>query len=87
MIISCGVARDVEEPATAYIIQEKLGAYNAYCFDLANACNGFISAMDVLDSFIASGRCELGLVAVGDILSQYVTWNTSSKRDLHLSSM
>jgi 3-oxoacyl-[acyl-carrier-protein] synthase-3 len=87
VIISCGVARDVEEPATAYIIQEKLGAHNAYCFDLANACNGFISAIDVLDSFIASGRCETGLVAVGDVLSQYVTWDAKSKRDLHLSSM
>lgn len=87
VIISCGVARDTEEPATAYIIQEKLGAYNAYCFDLANACNGFISAIDVLDSFIASGRCELGLVAVGEVLSQYITWSASSKKDLHLSSM
>src|SRR5256712_5729748 len=87
VIISCGVARDVDEPATAYIIQEKLGATNAYVFDLANACNGFISAIDVLDSFIASGRCETGLVAVGDVLSQYVTWDAKSKRDLHLSSM
>lgn len=87
VIISCGVTRDVEEPATAYIIQEKLGAKNAYCFDLANACNGFLSALDVLDSFIASGRCELGLVAVGDTLSQFVTWAPHSKKDLHRSSM
>lgn len=87
VIVSCGVARDVEEPATAYIIQEKLGAVNAYCFDLANACNGFISALDVVDSFIASGRCEKGLVAVGDVLSQYVTWDARSKKDLHMSSM
>jgi len=87
VLISCGVARDVEEPATAYIIQQKLGASNAYCFDLANACNGFISALDVMDSFIASGRCEIGLVAVGDVLSQYVTWDATSRKDLHLSSM
>jgi 3-oxoacyl-[acyl-carrier-protein] synthase-3 len=87
VIISCGVARDVEEPATAYIIQEKLGADRAYCFDLVNACNGFISALDVLDSFIASGRCTTGLVAVGDILSQYITWDTKSPNDLHMSSM
>jgi 3-oxoacyl-[acyl-carrier-protein] synthase III len=87
VIISCGVARDVEEPATAYIIQEKLGADRAYCFDLVNACNGFISALDVLDAFIASGRCNTGLVAVGDILSQYVTWDAKSPNDLHMSSM
>ena len=87
VIISCGISRDMEEPATAYIIQEKLGAHNAYCFDLANACNGFLSAVDVLDSFIASGRCEVGLVAVGDVLSQYVNWDVKSKKDLKLSSM
>jgi 3-oxoacyl-[acyl-carrier-protein] synthase-3 len=87
VIISGGVARDVEEPATAYIIQEKLGADRAYCFDLVNACNGFISALDVLDAFIASGRCKVGLVAVGDILSQYITWDTKSPNDLHMSSM
>lgn len=87
VIISGGVARDVEEPATAYIIQEKLGADRAYCFDLVNACNGFISALDVMDAFIASGRCKTGLVAVGDILSQYITWDTKSPNDLHMSSM
>lgn len=87
IIISGGVARDVEEPATAYIIQEKLGADRAYCFDLVNACNGFISAMDVMDAFIATGRCKTGLVAVGDILSQYITWDTKSPNDLHMSSM
>ena len=87
VVISCGVSRDVEEPATAYIIQDKLGARNAYAFDLANACNGFISAIDVIDSFIATGRCDIGLVAVGDVLSQYVTWDARSKKDLHMSSM
>lgn len=87
VIISCGIARDTEEPATSYIIQEKLGAHNAYCFDISNACNGFLSAIDILDSFIASGRCEIGLVAVGEVLSQYVTWDAKSKKDLKLSSM
>jgi 3-oxoacyl-(acyl-carrier-protein) synthase III len=87
VIISCGVSRDVEEPATACIIQQKLGAHKAYVFDLANACNGFISAMDVLDSFIASGRCEVGLVVVGEVISQFVTWDPKSKKELHMSAM
>src|SRR3989475_7676623 len=87
VIISCGVARDVEEPATAYIIQEKLGAHNAYCFDLANACNGFLSAVDVLDSFIASGRCEIGLVTGGEVISQYINWDPETRDELRLSTM
>ena len=87
VIISCGIARDVEEPATANIIQEKLGAHNAYCFDLANACNGFVSAIDVLDSFIASGRCEIGLVTGGEVISQYVNWDPETRDELRLSTM
>lgn len=87
VIISCGVTREVEEPATACIIQEKLGAHQAYVFDLANACNGFVSALDVLDAFIASGRCKIGLVACGEMGSLYVNWRPESKEDLRLSSM
>jgi 3-oxoacyl-[acyl-carrier-protein] synthase-3 len=87
VIISCGVSRDIEEPATANIIQDKLGAKNSYVFDLANACNGFLSAVDVLDAFIASGRCEIGLVVAGEVMSQYVTWDPQSKKGLKLASM
>ncbi|MEW6544422.1 MAG: 3-oxoacyl-[acyl-carrier-protein] synthase III C-terminal domain-containing protein [Nitrospirota bacterium] len=87
VIISCGVSRDVEEPATACIIQEKLGATNAYVFDLANACNGFVSGIDVLDSFIASGRYEVGLVTAGEVISQFINWEPETKGDLRLSSM
>lgn len=87
VIIFCGVSRDVEEPATANIVREKIGAKNAYVFDLANACNGFISGIDVVDSFIASNRCETGLVVAGENMSQYVTWDPHSKKDLKLSAM
>jgi 3-oxoacyl-[acyl-carrier-protein] synthase-3 len=87
VIIFCGVSRDVEEPATANIVREKMGAKNAYVFDLANACNGFISGIDVVDSFIASNRCETGLVVAGENMSQYVTWDPLSRKDLKLSSM
>src|SRR5437899_10759223 len=85
--MSFGIARYVEEPTTAKIIQEKLVAHNAYCFDLANACNGFVSAIDVLDSFIASGRCEIGLVTGGEVISQYINWDSETRDELRLSTM
>ena len=87
VIIFCGVSRDVEEPATANIVREKIGAKNAYVFDLSNACNGFVSGIDVLDSFILSGRCEIGLVVAGEVMSQYITWEPHSRKDLKLSAM
>lgn len=86
-IIFCGVDRDMDEPATACILQEKLGAHNAYAFDLTNACNGFLSGWDQLDSNIASGRSSIGLVAVGEVISQHVTWDATSKDDLKRSAM
>ena len=86
-IIFCGVSRDIEEPAVANIIQERLGARYSYVFDLSNACNGFVSGVDVMDSFIATNRCETGLVVAGEVMSQYVTFNPSSKPDVGLSAM
>lgn len=86
-IIFCGVDRDVDEPATACILQDKLGARNAYAFDLTNACNGFLSGLDQLDANISSGRSSLGLVAVGETISQHVTWEARSKQDLKHSAM
>lgn len=86
-IIFCGVSRDFDEPATANIVQEKIGAKNSYVFDLSNACNGFMSSLDVADAFIASGRYENVLVAAGELISPYIDWEPKSREDLKLSSM
>src|SRR5437867_674949 len=42
-IIYSGFSRDHLEPATAHIVQGKLGAHNALAFDVTNACHGFIN--------------------------------------------
>jgi len=86
-IIFCGVSRDFDEPATANIVQEKIGAKNSYVFDLSNACNGFMSSLDVADAFIASGRYENILVTAGELISPYIDWEPKSRSDLKLSSM
>ncbi len=87
VIIFCGVSRDLDEPATANIVQEKIGAKNAYGFDISNACNGFISGLDVADSLIVSGRCENVLVTVGETISHYIDWEPRSKKELGLNLM
>ncbi len=84
VIIFFGISRDFHEPATANVVQEKLGAKNAYVYDLANACNGFITAVDTLDSMITSGRCENGLVVTGELISPYIDWNPQTKSDFKL---
>lgn len=84
-IIFFGISRDFHEPATANVVQDKLGATNAYVYDLANACNGFITAVDTLDAMITAGRCENGLVVTGELISPYIDWAPRTKQDFKLS--
>lgn len=66
LIIYTGVTRDCIEPATAHIVQAKIGADRAVAFDMANACLGFMSAMHVMDAMIATGQARYGLVVTGE---------------------
>src|SRR2546430_9939219 len=45
-----GITRDCLEPATANLVAEAVGARNARVFDLLNACNSLVDAIDVGDS-------------------------------------
>lgn len=85
VIIFCGIATDFDEPATANVVQEKIGAKNAYVFDLRNACNGFVTAIDALDAMIAAGRGENGIVVTGELISPYIDWEPKTKKDFKLS--
>ncbi|NKB77627.1 MAG: hypothetical protein GKR96_11445 [Gammaproteobacteria bacterium] len=53
-IIYCGLIRDFEEPATSHIVQDKLGAKNAMCFDVTNACHGFANGIFVADTLVSA---------------------------------
>lgn len=85
VIIFCGIARDFDEPATANVVQEKIGAKNAYVYDVVNACNGFVTAIDALDAMISGGRCETGIVVTGEKVSIAIDWEPKTKRDFKLS--
>jgi len=82
VLIFAACSHDVGEPATANIVQEKLGAANAQVFDVKNACNSFLNALNVLDAFIATGRCRVGLVVSGEVNSCYVDWEVAHREDL-----
>ncbi|MBI1822792.1 MAG: PilZ domain-containing protein [Nitrospirae bacterium] len=84
VIIYCGIAKDFDEPATAIVVQDKIGAKDAYAFDLVNACNGFVTGIDILDSMIASGRCENGMVVTGEKVSIAIDWEPKTKDDFKL---
>jgi 3-oxoacyl-[acyl-carrier-protein] synthase-3 len=61
-------------PATACLIQDKLGASNAGAFDLLAACTGFIFAMNMAAQSIRSGSVKTVLVVGTENLSKFVDW-------------
>ncbi len=66
LVIFCGIERDQPEPATAHTIQHKLGLNARYAFDIANACFGFIDAMQIATSYVNSGIVKYALVVTGE---------------------
>jgi len=65
-LIVATITPDMFFPATACLIQEKIGAKNAWGFDLSAACSGFLFALQTGASFIESGRCKKVVVIGAD---------------------
>jgi 3-oxoacyl-[acyl-carrier-protein] synthase-3 len=84
VIIFASASHDIAEPATANILQDKLKATKAHVLDVKNACNSFLNGVDILDSFIQTGRCHVGLVAAGEVLSRFVNWDIETLEELGL---
>ncbi len=69
LIIVATVTPDMLFPATACIVQEKIGAKKAWGFDLSAACSGFVYALVVGAQFIESGTHRKVLVIGADKMS------------------
>lgn len=63
-IICATVTPDMVFPSTANIISDKLGAKNAFGFDLGAACSGFLFALTTGSNFIETGRYKK-IIVVG----------------------
>lgn len=68
------VTPDMIFPATACLIQDKIGAYNAFGFDLSAACSGFLYSLTTGAAFIESGRFKKVLVVGVDVMSAIVDY-------------
>ena len=66
---------DMAMPASATLIQARLGARRAACFDLEAACSGFVFGMTVAQQFLQTGMYRTALVIGGDVLSRYLNFN------------
>lgn len=74
VIILSSVTPDFIFPATANIIGQQIGAKNAWGFDLAAACSGFLFALETGTRFIESGRYKKVLVCGFDKMSSIIDY-------------
>jgi 3-oxoacyl-[acyl-carrier-protein] synthase III len=74
-IICATVTPDMTFPATANIISDKVGAVNAFSFDIGAACSGFLFALTTGASFIESGRYKKVIVVGADKMSAIVDYS------------
>ncbi|MBP7710381.1 MAG: ketoacyl-ACP synthase III [Rickettsiales bacterium] len=75
LIILATTTPDLTFPATATTVQAKIGAKNAFAFDLQAVCSGFVFALATADNFIKSGQVKNALVIGADTLSRIVDWS------------
>lgn len=74
-IIVATITPDAMMPSTAACVQAKIGAVNAFAFDLTAACSGFIFALSVAEKMIKSGQYQKGLVIGAEVLSKIINWS------------
>jgi 3-oxoacyl-[acyl-carrier-protein] synthase-3 len=61
-------------PATACIVQDRIGAWKAGAFDLSAACTGFIYALNIATQSIRSGSIQNALIIGSETLSRLINW-------------
>ncbi len=73
-IILATLTPDLGFPATACLLQARLGANRAYAFDISAACSGFLYGLEIASSMLSSGRAKRVLLVGAEKLSQIVDW-------------
>jgi len=74
VIIVATVTPDYLFPATACLVQKRIGANNAYAYDLSAACSGFLYALTTGGNLIESGRAKKILVIGADKMSSILDY-------------
>ena len=74
MIIVATETPDYKYPSTACLLQAKLGAKNAACFDLSAGCSGFVYALGIGSQSIVSGLYKKILLVGAETLSRIINW-------------
>lgn len=74
LVICATVTPDMQFPATANIVSDKVGIKNAFSFDLNAACSGFLYAIATASKFIESGTHKKVIVIGADKMSSIIDY-------------
>ncbi len=81
-LIFASTDTDQLEPATGNVLQHKLGMDRVNAFDVSNACNSFLQAVNVANSLIASGAARCVAICASELGSQWICPDLKSKEEL-----
>ncbi|HOS48763.1 MAG TPA: beta-ketoacyl-ACP synthase III [Bacteroidia bacterium] len=74
LLICATTTPDMQFPATANIISDKVGAKNAWSYDINAACSGFIFALSTASKFIETGAYKKVVVVGADKMSSIIDY-------------
>jgi len=71
MIVLGTATPDMLFPSTACLVQAKIGATNAFCYDMAAGCSGFIYGLTIARQFVSMGTVKTALVIGAENLTKF----------------
>ncbi len=74
IIIVATTTPDMTFPATATLVQKKLGMHHGFALDVQAVCSGFVYAMATADSYLKNGMAKKVLVIGADTFSRILDW-------------
>lgn len=75
LVVCCTTTPDQVFPATATVIQRKLGIVQGAAFDLQAVCSGFVYGLSVVDAMIKTGQARGVLLVGAEVLSRILDWD------------
>jgi 3-oxoacyl-[acyl-carrier-protein] synthase-3 len=78
LIIVATTTPDMLFPSTSCLVQQRLGAERAVCFDLSAACSGSLFAMITAQQYLLTGQYKNALVIGAEVLSGFIDWTDRS---------
>ena len=74
LIVVASVTPDMLFPATACLVQDRIGAKNAWGFDLSAACSGFVYALTVCAQFVGAGTARKAIAIGSDVMTSILNF-------------